>query len=113
MQGAPVGHPDPLGEPERLSRPFLASLVLHGGLAGLFLVSAVIKSTTIPIGEPNPGAGVNVTPVKTIPIPAKQGQINPVANDTESVVPQEPLKLEQQRPQQVTPPPKAIRVVSR
>jgi protein TonB len=104
MQPASPGHLDPFGQPERLGKPFTFSLVFHAALIGSLLVSAFFQSSSKPfMGDEHPGAGVQVTAVKTIPIPSKQGQINHLANDTESVVPQEkPLKLRDQRP--VTPP---------
>jgi TonB family protein len=114
MQPSSPGHPDPgrfspLDEPDRLARPFSISVAVHLGLAGLLLVGTVFKKQAIPMGVDSPGMGVAVTAVKTIPIPRKEGQINHLANNTESVVPQEKvLKLSQQKPVKPLEPLKAI-----
>lgn len=103
-----VGHPDLLDEPEHLRTPFAGSLILHAGLAGALIAGAFFQKTPIQIGDINPGSGIAVNVVNQIPIVRKQGNINPVANDTESTVPQEPLKLKDQRPASTPPPPNAI-----
>ncbi len=99
MRTAAPGHLDPLDEPERLGRSFTISLVFHAAMGALLLFGAVLHVTKQPfMGSPNVGGGVEVTAVRKIPIPEKAGQINHLANNTESVVPQEPLKLREQRP---------------
>lgn len=70
------------------------SLLLHGAV--VLAVVLVQLQLFGPIGEsfgdPNPtfGGSVGISPVKTIPLPARSGRPNPVANDTESQVPQAP-----------------------
>ncbi len=109
MQPVMPGHPSPLDEPERLGRPLTLSAVVHVGLAALLVMGSVLKRQATPMGVESPGMGVAVTAVKTIPIPRKEGQINHVANDTESVIPQERvLKLRDQRPVKPVEPEKAI-----
>jgi TonB family protein len=104
----PSGHPYLLDEPERLRGPFAIALVLHAGVIALFVAVAVLKPPSLQMGEQTQGMGVAVTAVKTIPLPRKQGQVNPLANDTESVVPQEPLKIKEQRLPTPKQPEKAI-----
>ncbi len=110
-----AGHLDPFGPPERLGKPFAISLVFHAALIAALLLGAVFHTDRKPfMGAPDTGAGVEVTAVRKIPIPAKQGQINHLANDTESVVPQEkPLKLRDQRPIPPPEPKKAIELPSK
>jgi len=99
MRTAPAAHYSPLDEPEHLGRPFAFALLFHAALVAALTLTAVITRQRTPfLGEQAPGAGVAVTAVKTIPIQRKQGQINPLANETESVAPQQPLKLKDQRP---------------
>jgi len=114
MRIAMAAHPDPLEEPERLGRGLASSLLFHVALVGALLVMGFLRQhDAIPMGDEHPGAGVQVNAVKTIPIPQKQGQINRLANDTESVVPQEPpkmVKLRDQRPEKQPEPEKAIEI---
>jgi TonB family protein len=109
MQSAHAGHPDLFEEPERLRGPFAIAILMHVSVI-VALVSGALLTKPLQMGEQTQGMGVAVTAVKTIPLPAKQGHINPVANDTESVVPQEPLKLEKQRAPAPPPPEKAVEI---
>jgi protein TonB len=86
-------HPDILDQHEGLKRPLLGSLLLHGGIAGLALLFTITKwGATERWGDPNSlgGGAVGITPVASIPLPARQGPQNPLANDTESQVPAPP-----------------------
>ena len=75
------------------------------------MIGAAFQKRAIPMGVESPGMGVTVNVVSKIPIPRKEGQVNHVANDTESVVPQEqPLKLREQRPVRRVEPEKAIEI---
>ena len=114
MRTAPAAHYSPLDEPEHLGRPFAFALLYHAALVAALTLTAVITRQRTPfLGEQAPGAGVAVTAVKTIPIQRKQGQINPLANETESVAPQQPLKLKDQRPPEPTQPEKAVELPQR
>lgn len=110
MRPALYAHADPLEEPERLRGAFALSIGVHAALAAALAATAFVqvKRTGELMGDLHPGAGVAVTAVKTIPIPQRQGEINRLAHPTESEVPQQPLKLREQRPQQVRQPEKAI-----
>jgi protein TonB len=89
-------HVDILDEREPLSRYFVGSVVLHVGIAGALLAFGALNlASKIPsIGSPNGGGfgnAVAITPT-AIPLPAKSGPANPVANPTESQVPAPPSK---------------------
>jgi TonB family protein len=88
---------DILDERERLGGPAFFSIFLHVGVV-VFVVGYGIYAKRLQqtFGDINASAGmaVAVTPVNSIPIPRKQGPQNPVAADTESVVPSPPEKQE-------------------
>lgn len=86
-------HIDILDEQDSLGGPFVQSVLLHAAVAGALIVSSIQFQHSHQVwGSPNTGAGtaVSINSVKTIPLPSRAGQINPVANDTESQVPQAP-----------------------
>ena len=114
MRPATAAHFTPLDEPEHLGRPFAFAVVFHIALVAALTLTAVIKRDRTPfMGEQNPGSGVSVTAVKTIPIQSRQGLKNPLANETESVIPQAPLKLKDQRPPEPKQPEKAVELPQR
>ena len=101
-----MAHADILEQSESLRKPLIASAVFHVS----FLVLAAIYTLWMAHvshetwGSNTAGGGdVQVNPVKTIPIPGKTGRLNPLANDTESEIPEPPpdKKLEKavQKPQ--------------
>lgn len=102
---------DILDQPERLRGAFWASVVLHAGMIGGFVALTVIKpfGNVIRLGDPKGGGygSVAVNAVKTIPLPNRGAAPNPVANDTESKVPQAPSKAKPQ-PKAKAPDPAAI-----
>lgn len=86
-------HADILDQPESLRNPLIGSLVFHAALLGAsLLVAAIYQHNVIQLGSPNPSGGgtVAITPTATIPLPARRGLKNPVANDTEFNVPAAP-----------------------
>jgi protein TonB len=86
-------HPDILAEKESLHRPLIASVGLHGGLAlSLAVLAWQSDGERSRFGDPASmgGGAVAISPVSRIPLPNRGGTINPVANDTESRVPQPP-----------------------
>jgi protein TonB len=86
-------HRDVLDEREPVRTPFLASLGLHAALFGLIAGAGWAASQDIvQWGDPNSlgGGAVGITPVARVPLPARAGIVNPVANDTESVIPAKP-----------------------
>jgi periplasmic protein TonB len=86
-------HADILDEPESLGGPFVQSVLLHAAIAGaLVLASISFEHSRQVWGSANTAAGtaVAINSVSKIPLPSRAGEINPVANDTESQVPQAP-----------------------
>lgn len=86
-------HADILDQQESLGGPFVQSIVLHAAVAGALILSSISFSHSRQVwGSANTAAGtaVAINSVKTIPLPSRAGKINPVANDTDSQVPQAP-----------------------
>jgi protein TonB len=77
-------------DPVRIS--VLASVGLHAMMFTAVLLSTSIGRRGTLWGDPNAlgGGAVGVTAVRQIPLRARSGPANPVANDTESRVPQPP-----------------------
>src|SRR5690242_18020770 len=105
-----------LDEPERLRGPFWTSMVLHAGIVGLFAVATTMHpfGKVIQLGDPNGGrfGSVAVNAVHSIPLPNRGVTPNPVANDTQSQVPQAPSKVKPQ-PKAKAPDPDAVPLKSR
>jgi periplasmic protein TonB len=105
---------------EPLGKSFLASVALHGSLVGLLLVGSFLHSSSPEHwGDLETAGGVvSVKSVAKIPMVARTGPVNPVANDTDSQVPQPPpqpkpvpQKVKEPEPDAIplkgrTPPPK-------
>lgn len=108
-----AGHADILDERESLRRPLAGSVLLHVAVfSSLVLYTWVDSRGREQFGSPNAGGGgsVMVTPVNRINIPSRGGVVNPVANDTESLVPAPPPKPVAQQRQPPPPEPDAIPV---
>jgi periplasmic protein TonB len=106
-------HADILDQQESLGGPFVQSVLLHAAVAGSLIVSTLSFQHSHEVwGSANTSAGtaVAINSVKTIPLPSRAGIKNPVANDTESQVPQAP-KPEPKK--QATVPDDAIPLKSR
>lgn len=75
---------------ERLGGPLMASSLGHALLLGVMAVAGYLHLQREQLGDPNPGGqgAVTVSVVDTIPLPRREGPQNPVATDTESVVPE-------------------------
>jgi TonB family protein len=97
-------HPDLLDQPEPLNRAFVAALTLHVTLLGGMGIYNWMNSHHDSFGAQNAGGGaIGIEAVKSIPL-LHSGQQNPVANDTESQVPQQPAKpIEQEKVEKVSP----------
>ena len=90
-----AGHADILDQPEPLGRSFVFAIVLHVSVAAAVLGLNVVGHRKPEMwGDPHGGGigSVTVTPVAKIPLPSRGGLVNPVANDTESRVPEPPEK---------------------
>jgi protein TonB len=86
-------HADILDQQESLGGPFVQSVLLHAAVAGALIISTISFQHSRQVwGSANTAAGtaVAINSVKTIPLPSRAGIVNPVANDTESQVPQAP-----------------------
>jgi len=84
-------HADILDQQESLGGPLVQSLLLHGAIAAALIISTISFQHSHQVwGSANTSAGtaVAINSVKTIPLPSRAGKINPVANDSESLVPQ-------------------------
>ncbi len=105
-----------LDEPERLRGPFWGSVALHAGMIGAFVVMTVVQpfGKVEHWGDPNGGrfGSVAVNAVPSIPLPNRGVVPNPVANPTESQVPQAPSKVKP-KPKVQAPAPDAIALKSR
>jgi outer membrane biosynthesis protein TonB len=96
---------DTLDAREPLGKPFLASVALHGSVVGLLLTGAFLRSSSPEHwGDlETAGGSVSVKTTAKIPMVARPGPVNPVANDTDSQVPQPPPQPKAV-PQKVKPP---------
>jgi periplasmic protein TonB len=87
-------HLDILDQRDSLKTPLAASLAAHVGLATLaVLYTSLGAAGRVLWGTPHSlggGNSVGITAVSQIPLPSRSGQINPLANDTESRVPAPP-----------------------
>src|ERR1035438_7614200 len=103
----PAPDRDPLG------KAFTGSLITHGVAIGLLAASGLFHLTKDNWGSPTASSGsVGVTMVKTIPIPQREGPVNPLANDSKSTVPQAPAPVKLQK-QVKAPPAHAIEIPDR
>src|SRR5689334_15388937 len=95
---------DILDERERMGGPLAFAIFLHIGVVVFVIGYGLYAARLGPqFGDPNASGGtaVTVTPVQTIPIPHRQGPENPVANDTNTVVPSAPAKQEVEKQEPV------------
>lgn len=84
---------DILEQHDSFRGPFVQSVLFHALVAvGLIVSTLSFQHSHEQWGSASTQAGnaVPVTAVKTIPLPPRQGLVNPVANDTEFQVPQAP-----------------------
>jgi protein TonB len=104
-------HPDILDQPEPLNRAFIAALTLHVTLVAGMGIYGWVSSHHEFFGAQNAGGGaIGIEAVKSIPLP-HSGEQNPVANDTESQVLQQPAKpIEQAKEEKVSPNAVALRM---
>ena len=91
---------DVLDQKDPLAAAFMGALLVHGGvIALLFFGWFWMNQKPDTLGVPKPGGGpaYTVAPVHSIPIPQQQAPVNPVANDTQSLVRSAPAKQEAER----------------
>jgi protein TonB len=102
------GRIDTLEQHESLTGSFALSAILHAGMFVLVAVYTYAGGRSGPQwGDPRSlgGSSVGITAVQQIPLPARSGALNPLANDTESRVPSPPKPEPKAAP---TPAPEAI-----
>lgn len=106
-----VAHPEIFDEREPLGKWLTASIVLHISIAAALLAHNFVHGTRIQMGDPRGGGfgAVAVNTVAAIPLPAKTGPTNPVANPTESSLPTPP-PVKKMQAKVTTPPPDAIAI---
>lgn len=95
-----VARPDVFERAESLQKPLILSLVLHTAVFGLVAIYEARSFRPGAMwGSPGPGGGgaVSITPVSKIPLPGRQGMLQPVAHDTPSRVPAPPKPVARQR----------------
>jgi len=98
---------DILDRTDSLRGPFFGAVALHGALIGGFFLSTSLAGHRTSFGALQAGGNaIGVQAVNTIPL-IHHGSPNPVANDTESEVPQTPVKAPD-RVKAEKPPPDAI-----
>lgn len=90
------GHIDILEQEDSLRQPFLGSILLHGGIAAALVAAVLFGEKPFQFGDPNAqgGGSVLIQPVQSINMPSPSQRVQPLANDTQSVVPErvEPVK---------------------
>lgn len=92
---------DILDEPEALRGPLFGSVALHVAVFAAIIASSMISGMQKRElwGDPDSGGpgSIAVNVVNRVPLPARSGPVNPVASDTESMVPAPPPKAKPQR----------------
>jgi len=109
-----AAHVDILDERESLRGPFVQSVLLHGAVFGLLVLSTVSYQRSREVwgsAQTKAGNAVPISAVKTLPLPSRTGPVNPVANDNESQVPQPPKP--EPKKQAKAPEPNAIPMKSK
>ncbi|HEY3838450.1 MAG TPA: energy transducer TonB [Bryobacteraceae bacterium] len=82
---------DLLDQRDPLGKFFTGSLFFHGSLLALILLWPHLVPKTVLLGDPTHHSGtIGVSVVKTIPIPQREGPVNRLANDSQTVAPQKP-----------------------
>lgn len=90
---------DILDEREALRTPLFGSVALHLAVFAAVLAAPIIGRQQRELwGDPNSGGpgSIAVNVVNRVPLPARSGPVNPLANDTESTVPAPPPKAKPQ-----------------
>ena len=100
-------HGSILDQPDPIGGPFLGAVALHAAVIGGLLISASFAKHPSAFGSLQAGGNaIGVEAVDTIPL-IHHGAPNPVASDTESEIPQTPVKAPDQVKEE-KPPPDAI-----
>jgi periplasmic protein TonB len=99
---------------EPSGKAFVGSLLTHGVVVGLLVTSGLFNLSKNNFGSPHASSGsVGIDIVKTIPVPRREGPVNPLANDSTSVVPiapapPKPVKQVKVEPEKAIPIPDKV-----
>jgi TonB family protein len=105
VAGPDIVGPDILDRPEGIGPAFLGAVALHAAVIGALVVTSLENRTQFGSAQAG-GNAIGIETVNTIPL-VHHGAPNPLANDTESQVPQTPVKTKDSVKQE-KPPPDAI-----
>src|SRR6266536_3457005 len=98
-----------LDQRESLGKHWIASLSVHAVIVALLLFGRLAVHRRNDWGSLNPGGGaMGVNVVKSIPLPARPGLVNPLASDTKTAVPLPPPTKAKPEPKAKAPAPDAI-----
>ncbi len=86
------GHIDILEQEDSLGQPFVGSLVLHLGVIAAIAAAMYFQDPPFHMGDPDAqgGGSTVITPVASINMPSPAQRVQPLANDSESIVPKRP-----------------------
>src|SRR5215467_3204140 len=102
-----------LENPEPLGKSLLASAGLHAAVGAVLVAGSLIHSSRASWGDKDPlGGAVGIHSTPGIPMLNRTGEKNPVANDSQSQVPQPPPKPKA-KPAEKLPDPNAVPLKSR
>jgi protein TonB len=93
------------GRQQPMGKAFAGSLLTHGAIAGLIVLSGIIRLGNQWGSEHASSGSVGVGIVNSIPIPRNEGHINPLAADTKNLAPQQ---VEKAKPAPQAPEPDAV-----
>src|SRR5580658_2200861 len=83
---------------DSMGKAFAGSLVTHGVVVAMLVSSGFWNLTKNNFGSQATSTGsIGVDIVKTIPIPRNEGPVNPLANDSKSIVPEAPAPVKLQK----------------
>ena len=83
---------------EPFGKALTGSLIMHGAALALLATSGLWKLHNSWGSEHASSGSVGVTMVSTIPIPHREAPVNPLANDSKSLIPQEPTPVKAPKP---------------
>jgi TonB family protein len=107
-----IRHADILDTPDSMRGPFTRAITLHASIIAALILWGWLQRPGVQFGDKNPSGGaVGVEVVDKIPLP-HEGPPNPVANDSQSQVPQTPEKAKD-RDKIEKPPPDAVKLKSK
>lgn len=97
-------HVEILDQPETWRGPFMGAIALHGAVV-LTIVGYSLMGVREQWGTQTPGGNaVTVQPVSNLPFPTRTGARNPLASESESQVPQTPVKEREREVERVPSP---------